>query len=125
MAPKAVLIQAFFEQLFTFLGELKDMYPDDPDFALGVTSVRLLRSANPLFVIKTFYDNAKGFEDEIQNRNEAFFLDHSFENIQDIDFNVLSKLKQYVRGMTDESKKIVWIYVGNLYKLSKLLSSEN
>lgn len=98
------------------------MYPDDPDFALGLTSIRLMKSANPSFVVKMFFDNAKAYEDEILTRNEHFFLDHSFQDIQDIDFNLLSKLKQYVRGMSDDSKKVVWAYVENLYKLAKIIS---
>jgi hypothetical protein len=122
MAPRQVLLNTFYDQLITFLGELKDMYPDDPDFTLGLTSVRMLKTVNPSITIKMFYDVAKPYEEEILTRNESFFLDHAFQDIQDIDFNLLGKLKQYVRGMSEESKKHVWIYIENLYKLSKVIS---
>jgi hypothetical protein len=121
--PRQIIVNAFFEQLIAFLGELKDMYPDDPDFALGLTSAKMMRTMNPTMLANMFFDNARAYESEILTKNEKFFLDHSFSNVQDADFNLLDKLKQYVRGMSDASKKNVWIYVDNLYKLAKILST--
>jgi hypothetical protein len=124
MAPsRQIIVNAFFEQLIAFMSELKEMYPDDPDFALGLTSVKMLRSVNPFIVVKMLYDSASIYESEILSKNERFFLDHSFSNIQELDFNLLDKLKQYVRGMSDASKKNVWIYLENLYKLAKIIST--
>lgn len=122
MAPNIALVKAFYDQLTTFLGELKEMYPDDPDFALGVTSVKMMRTMNPTMWVKVFFDSAKAYESEILSKNEKFFLDHSFEDVQDMDFNILAKLKQYVMGMSEDSKKAVWIYVENLYKLAKVIT---
>ncbi len=124
MAPsRQIIVNAFFEQLIAFLGELKDMYPDDPDFALGLTSAKMMRTMNPTMLANMFFDNARAYESEILTKNESFFLDHSFSNIQELDFNLLDKLKQFVRGMSDGSKKNVWIYLENLYKLAKIIST--
>ena len=123
MAPNPAIVNAFYDQLITFLGELKEMYPDDPDFALGLTSLKMMRKMNPVVWVRVFYDSAKGYESEILSKNEGFFLDHSFSDVQDMDFNILAKLKQYVKGMSDASKKVVWVYVENLYKLAKVISS--
>lgn len=124
MAPaRQVIVNAFFDQLIAFMSELKEMYPDDPDFALGLTSVKMLRNINPSIVVKMMYDSSNMYESEILSKNEKFFLDHSFSNFQDLDFNLLDKLKQYVRGMSDASKKNVWIYLENLYKLAKIIST--
>lgn len=123
MAPNVALVNAFYEQLITFLGELSDMYPNDPDFALGLTTAKMMRMVNPTMMVKMFHGNAKAYESEILSRNELFFLDHSFSDVEDVDFNLLVKLKQYVKGMSDSSKKIVWVYVENLYKLSKVISN--
>ena len=119
--PKPVLVNAFIEQLLTFMNELKEMYPADPDFSLGITSIRMLKNVNPSMIPKYFYDSAKEFESEIVSKNEKFFLDHSFGN--DFDFDLLSKLKQYVSGMSPTSKDNVWTYVQNLYKISKVISN--
>ena len=124
MAPaRQVIVNAFFEQLIAFMSELKEMYPDDPDFALGLSSVKMLRNINPSIVVKMLFDSAAMYENEILSKNEKFFLDHSFSNIQEMDFNLLDKLKQYVRGMSEASKKNVWIYLENLYKLAKIIST--
>ena len=40
MAPRVVLMNAFYDQLFALLHELRDMYPDDPDFPLSITTLR-------------------------------------------------------------------------------------
>ena len=122
MAPNIAIVNAFYDQLITFLGELKDMYPDDPDFALGLTSVKMMRTMNPTMVVKLFYETAKSYESEILSKNEKFFMDHSFADVQDMDFNLLAKLKQYVQNMSDTSKKVVWVYVENLYKLAKVIA---
>lgn len=98
------------------------MYPDDPDFALGLTSVKMMRTMNPTMVVKLFYETAKSYESEILSKNEKFFMDHSFADVQDMDFNLLAKLKQYVQNMSDTSKKVVWVYVENLYKLAKVIA---
>ena len=119
--PKSVLTNVFIEQLLGFLNELKEMYPADPDFPLGITSIRMLKNVNPSMIPKYFYESAKTFESEIVSKNEKFFLDHSFGN--DFDFDLLSKLKQYVAGMSPTSKDNVWTYVQNLFKLSKTIAN--
>jgi len=122
--PRSLLVNAFFDQLLVFMGELKEMYPSDPDFSLGITSVRMIKLVNPGIMSKYFYDSAKQFEDEILSKNEKFFLDHSFGEFGDnVDFNLLAKLKQYVAGMSQNSKDNVWTYVQTLYKLARALST--
>ena len=122
MAPKPVLLNAFYDQLFQFLKELTAMYPEDPDFPMGSTALRMVKLTMPVYPIKEFYDSSKGFEDQILSKNELFFLDHSFhefKNDADFDFDILAKLKTYVKSMTPASKEAVWVYVQNLYKLAK------
>lgn len=122
--PKHILMNAFFDQLFEFVKELKAMYPDDPDFPLFETTLRLLKSTTPGFAIKHFYDTSKGFEEQILSKNEDFFMDHSFSELGDeLDFDILGKLKQYVKGMSSNSKEAVWGYVQNLFKLVKAYHS--
>jgi hypothetical protein len=119
MAGRVALINAFYEQLFTFMDELKDMYPNDPDFPLGIMTLKMMKAGNPGFALQTFYESSKPFEDQILTKNELFFLDHTFS---DMDFDILSKLKQYVKSMSPISKDNVWLYVQNLYKMAKAVS---
>ena len=124
--PKHVLMNAFYDQLLSFLKELSEMYPDDADFPLGLTGARLMKTTSPKFLITQFYENSKAFADQILTKNEKFFLDHSFQEFSaddGFDFNILAKLKGYVGTMSPSSKDAVWAYVQNLYKLVKAYHS--
>ena len=122
MSSKAVLMNAVFDQFTSFLTELIEMYPDDPDFSLFLNSLKLLKTTNPSLVVKYIYENTSMFEDQILNKDEKFFIDYSFsEYSNDVDLNIFSKLKQYISNMTPDSKENVWKYIQNIYRLSKAL----
>lgn len=124
MASKAVLMNAVFDQFTSFLTELVEMYPEDPDFSLFLNSLKLLRTTNPSLVIKYIYDNTSAFEQQILNKDEKFFINYSFsEYSNDVDLNIFVKLKQYISSMTPSSKENVWKYIQNIYRLSKTISS--
>ena len=121
MASKTVLMTALFDQFSSFLAELNDMYPDDSDFAMCITSVRLLRSTNPSMLAKYIYENTNKYEDKIMARDEKFFLDTDFSEYSEYiqDMNIFGKLKQYVANMSDSSKESVWKYCQNIIRLAK------
>jgi hypothetical protein len=125
MASKTILMTALFDQFTSFLGELQEMYPEDTDFPLFITSIRLLKSTNPSMLSKYIYNNTNQFEDKIMSKDEKFFLDNDFseynEYVQDMD--VFGKLKQYVKNMSPESKESVWKYCQNIIRLSKACQS--
>jgi hypothetical protein len=123
MAHKAVLTTALFEQLNSFTTELIEMYPDDPDFPLVASSVRMFKMMNPSFLVKNIYDNTMPFEKQIIEKDEAFFMQYSFSEFEkDVeDINVFSKLKKYNENMSDASKNGVWKYIQNIYKLAKAI----
>lgn len=96
------------------------MYPDDPDFPLFITTVRLLKTSNPSLLAKYIAENTAPYEEQILNKDEKFFLTHNFES-HDLDIDILSKLKNYVSTMSTETKEHVWKYCQNIIKLSKAL----
>jgi hypothetical protein len=49
---RPVLLNAFFSQFSAFLGELKQMYPDDTDFPTYLTTINLLKGTNPMLVVR-------------------------------------------------------------------------
>jgi hypothetical protein len=112
---------ALFDQFSSFLAELADMYPDDSDFPMCSTSVRLLRSTNPSMLAKYIYENTNKYEDKIMARDEKFFLDTDFSEYSEYiqDMNIFGKLKQYVANMSDSSKESVWKYCQNIIRLAK------
>ena len=124
MASKISLMNAMFDQFTSFLSELIEMYPDDPDFSIFLTTVKLMRNTNPSLVVKYIYDNTNSFEEKILNKDENFFLDYSFsEYSSDVDLNIFAKLKQYLKTMSQSSKDNVWKYIQNIYRLSKAITN--
>lgn len=120
MASKIVLINALYDQFFSFIGELKQMYPDDPDFPMYETSVRMLKSTNPSLLAKYIVEYTQDFQAKIESQDEAFFLEYSFgEYGEHVDLNIFSKLKKYYADMSADSKSNAWKYIQNIYKLSK------
>ena len=120
MASKSVLMNAFYDQVTSFIGELNQMYPDDSDFSLYLTSVKMLKMTNPSMTIKAVYENTKPFDEAIMNKDEKFFLERSYSDYSDVVDTVLfGKLKTYVVNMDTRTKDIVWKYIHNIIKLAK------
>jgi hypothetical protein len=125
MASKGVLLNALFDQFISFVNELGEMYPDDVDFPMFATTLKLMRTTNPSLVSKYVYENTIQFEEQISKKDEQFFINYSFDEYgQDVDLNIFSKLKNYVANMNATSKDNVWKYVQNIHRLSKAISSQ-
>ena len=122
---KKVLIDAFFNQFLSFIGELKQMYPEDDDFPVFITTLSLMKSTNPMLVVnfvKTEIVDLYG--EKIAVRDESFFLNQDYAARGDVDLNIVDKLKQYIQGMSGETKETVWKYIEIITKLcSKALEA--
>jgi hypothetical protein len=124
MASKVVLMTALFDQFISFVTELSEMYPEDPDFSMFATSLRLAKSANPNMVVKYIYDSTSELENQIMSKDENFFLEHTFEqHKENVNMDVFSKMKQYFATMSPESKECVWKYCQNIVRLAKACHS--
>jgi len=122
MASKQVLTAAFFDQFMAFTSELCEMYPDDSDFSMFATTLKLMKMTNPALVVKYVRDNVLQFEDKIMKKDESFFLDYDFaEYANDVDMNIFQKLRQYTSSMSRSSKNSVWTYIQNIVRLAKAL----
>lgn len=126
MASRIVLMNALYDQFFSFLKELKEMYPDDSDFPMYETSLRLLKTTNPSLLGKYIVEYTQDFKSQIESQDEKFFLDYSFDEYgQHVDLNIFSKLKKYYASMSQDSKTNTWKYIQNIYKLSKASVDQN
>jgi hypothetical protein len=115
---KKVLVDAFFNQFTSFMGELKQMYPEDPDFPTFVTTLTLLKSTNPMLVVNLVKSEIIDlYGEKIKVRDESFFMNESYSDRNDVDLNIVYKLKQYIRGMSPETKETVWKYIEIISKL--------
>jgi hypothetical protein len=122
---KKILIEAFFSQFNSFMGELKQMYPDDEDFPVFITTLSLMRSTNPMLVLNYVKSEIiDPYGAKIAVRDESFFLNQDYTARGDVDLNVVDKLKQYIAGMSPDTKETVWKYIEIITKLcSKALES--
>ena len=115
---KKVLIEAFFSQFNSFMGELKQMYPDDEDFPVFITTLSLMRSTNPMLVLNYVKSEIiDPYGAKIAVRDESFFLNQDYTARGDVNLNVVDKLKQYIAGMSPETKETVWKYIEIITKL--------
>lgn len=121
MASRVVLLNALYDQFTSFVTELSEMYPDDPDFPLFITTVRLLKTSNPSLLAKYIVENTAPYEEQILNKDEEFFLKHDFQS-HDLDIDILSKVKGYVTSMSPATKEHVWKYCQNIIRLAKALA---
>ena len=122
MASRQVLTSAFFDQFMAFSTELCEMYPDDADFSMFSSTLKLMKMTNPAIVVKYVRDNVLQFEDKIMKKDESFFLDYDFaEYAEAVDMNIFQKLRQYIASMSPASKTSVWTYIQNIVRLAKAL----
>jgi|UniRef100_A0A6C0B2G9 hypothetical protein len=122
---KKVLIDALFNQFNSFLGELKQMYPEDVDFPVFITTLSMLKTANPMLVVNFVKTEiVDPFGAKIQDRDESFFMEQDYTVRGDVDLDIVDKIKQYIQGMSPETKETVWKYIEIITKLcSKALEA--
>jgi len=114
---RRVFLDAFFTQFIAFLGELREMYPEDPDFPGFITALTLIRNTNPMLAVNFIKTEVVDpYKEKILARDESFFLEQDFTE-KNADMNVIFKLKDYVREMTPASKDVVWQYIELLMKI--------
>lgn len=119
MASKIVLMNALYDQFFSFLNELIEAYPDDVDFSIFLSTLKMLKSTNPSILSTYIVEYTSQFNDQILNGDENFFIDYSFEEYgEHVDLNIFAKLKKYFKEMNEKSKQNVWKYTQNIVKLS-------
>lgn len=123
MASKIVLMNALYDQFFSFLNELIDAYPEDVDFSIFLSTLKMLKATNPSILSTYIVEYTSQFNDQILNGDENFFIDYSFEEYSEhVDLNIFSKLKKYFKEMNEKSKQNVWKYTQNIVKLSIAIS---
>ena len=115
---KKVLIDAFFNQFNSFLGELKQMYPEDEDFPVFITTLSMMKTANPMLVVNFVKTEiVDPFGAKIQARDESFFLGKDYATRDDVNLDIVEKIKQYILGMSPATKDTVWKYIEIITKL--------
>lgn len=121
MSYKIGFVKGFYDQFGNFMQEMIAMFPDDPDFRTFETFLKMLSKTNPMHAIKLFKEYCDKFENQINSRDENFFLNYSYDQEEGLGdmMDVVGKLSGYYKGMNEESKKSIWEYLFVLKELSK------
>lgn len=119
-------LSAFCTQLVNLITNLKELYPNDKDIAVSLTTVSLLKSTNPRQLLNIFTTYVLKYEKSILEKDEKFFLDTNFiedckVDKEDVNYadTVMNNLKKYWNEMDKESKENIWKYFQVLILLSK------
>lgn len=122
---KKILIDAFFNQYEDFLNQLKDVYPEDPDWKLYLSGLAIFRRTNPLIVVKKTWKWVSKFEQDIYDRNENIFMEMDYSQYTEGEEpleQTVTKLRGMWAGLSVHNKRVVWDFVNNITKLAKLCS---
>jgi len=115
-----VYLKSFFHQLSDVVGELADMFPDDPDFGMFRNYIGLLQRTNPTMVIDTFYEHvALKFENQINAKNDEFLLSYSATEYGSEGMDIVGKIKSYWSVLSPDSRSAIWQYLYILKELAK------
>ena len=128
MASRPVLLQALFTQFLALTTELREMFPEDPDFVIFENALRALQKTNPGLVLTYFKRNVleTDWADKIASRDESFFLEYSYTEYEgSMDADLIGKLKQYWAVLSPESRDTVWQYLGALNTICTRLAKSD
>lgn len=124
---RKILIDAFFNQYEDFLNQLKDVYPDDPDWKLYLSGLAIFRRTNPLVIVKKTWKWVSKFEQDIYNRNENMFMEMDYttytEGEEPLE-QTIEKLRAMWSVLNPHNRRVVWDFVNNITKLAKLCSAD-
>ncbi len=117
MVSKVIVMKKFNELLIKFLETVIVAFPGER--VLKATKVKLegLIMASPALCIQTVKGFLMTWEEKIVNKDEDFFLNMEFPEDKNLAF--LVDIKNIYKVADDQSKKVIWAYITNLYKLAK------
>ena len=121
----------FNTKLNEFMVDLIKTFPDDVDFKLFRNSLKLLIMADnrkPQQLFSKYL--TKTYRENIQKRNDEFFINTKYEDIKDKEVNdnksddkdninrqLLDKLKGYWGILNEANRDIIWKYFEILVKI--------
>jgi hypothetical protein len=123
---KKILIDAFFNQYEDFLNQIKEVFPDDPDWKLYLSGLAIFRRTNPLIVVKKTWKWVSKFEDTIYARDETFFLTMDYSEYTEGEEpleQTIEKLRNMWSVLDAHNRRVVWDFINNITKLAKLCNT--
>lgn len=120
-------ISAFNKYLDDFVSSVIETFPEEKDFKLARSSLKMLKLMNENYPVAFFQVYIKGYEKQVEEADVDFFLkkDYSSE-LQQLDknqqgeaFAMIGKIKEYWDQMSKTNQDKIWRYLQGLLKLSQ------
>jgi RNA recognition motif-containing protein len=124
---KKIFIDAFFNQFQDFLEQLEKVLPNDTDIPTYMMGLKIMRTGNPMYLVREFISQTSPFETSLRARDEKFFLDYTFDEFADNDWliQMINKLKGLWQGFSDNNKKCIWDYINLLLDIGNRIDSQS
>jgi hypothetical protein len=106
-------LSKFNEQLLNFLNELSALFPEDKALKTFYHTVEFMKKTNPRELMNQFKNFVYPYKDQILKRDESFFLNNSFNEVNDN--NAISEMLRiktiWASGqLTPKDKDCIWNY---------------
>jgi hypothetical protein len=130
MPDKSTLLKTFNTQFFSFLDDIKTIYPENKEIAKGKKSFEMIKMASPSIIIKIWYTHVyEHYKEEINSGNVDFFIDKDYtDDLSEIAnanevVRIIEIIKEPIRNMDEKNKQHTSKYLQVLSKLSELYNS--
>lgn len=130
MPDKSTLLKTFNTQFFSFLDDIKTIYPENKEIAKGKKSFEMIKMASPSIIIKIWYSHVYlHYKTEIDSGNVDFFIDKDYaDDLSEVAnaievIRIINIIKEPIRTMDEKNKEHTSKYLQVLSKLSELYNS--
>lgn len=118
-------LQKFNTTFIEFVDDLIRVAPNDADFQVYGMLMKSAIQARPNCMVHFFRESVSiPYEDAILNRNEDFFVNHTFNDVTEGSkeaTSLMNRIKSYWKDMSHEDKDIIWRYFRVLVLLERKL----
>jgi hypothetical protein len=130
MSDKTTILRAFNNLFFEFLGEVQKVIPENGDIKDAITGLELLKKANPTCIVKAWHFFVyEPYKEEIGRGDITFFCEKDYQNYlaymsnSDEIMKAIQRIRDPIRSMSEDNKKVVLQFVSNLCRLSLVYSN--
>ena len=130
MSDKTTILRAFNNLFFEFLGEVQKVIPENGDIKDAITGLELLKKANPTCIVKAWHFFVyEPYKEEIGRGDITFFCEKDYQNDlaymsnSDEIMKAIQRIRDPIRYMSEDNKKVVLQFVSNLCRLALVYSN--
>jgi hypothetical protein len=129
MSDKTTVLRGFNTMFFEFLKEIETIFPENTDIKDAKVGLEFLKKGNPTSIIKAWhYFVYQPYKEQIAKGDITFFCEKDYQSdlvhISNPDeiMKAINRIRDPIKSMGEENKKVSLKYVANLCRLSDVYS---